>query len=152
MTALMLDLDGVLGDTRPLWADWLADTSRVLGLDPATLPDDRGEAAEALDERAGNWRVLLARYAADRAPVYLRPDAGVSAALRRLGSAGVRLGVFTDAPAELTEVALAQLGAARRVEAVESGVGAATRLRERLGPEAELVATRAALLERTTEP
>jgi phosphoglycolate phosphatase-like HAD superfamily hydrolase len=152
MTALMLDLDGVLGDTRPLWADWLADTSRVLGLDPSALPDDRGEAAETLDERAGNWRVLLARYAADRAPVYLRPDAGVSAALRRLGSAGVRLGVFTDAPAELTEVALAQLGAARRVEAVESGVGAATRLRERLGPEAELVATRAALLERTTEP
>jgi phosphoglycolate phosphatase-like HAD superfamily hydrolase len=84
--------------------------------------------------------------------VYLRPDAGVSAALRRLGSAGVRLGVFTDAPAELTEVALAQLGAARRVEAVESGVGAATRLRERLGPEAELVATRAALLEWTTGP
>ena len=118
MTALMLDLDGVLGDTRPLWADWLADTSRVLGLDPSALPDDRGEAAETLDERAGNWRVLLARYAADRAPVYLRPDAGVSAALRRLGSAGVRLGVFTDAPAELTEVALAQLGAARRVEAV----------------------------------
>jgi phosphoglycolate phosphatase-like HAD superfamily hydrolase len=149
MTALMLDLDGVLGDTHPLWADWLADTSRVLGLDPAVLPDDRGAAAAALDERAGNWRVLLARYAADRAPVYLRPDAGVSAALRRLGSAGVRLGVFTDAPAELTEVALAQLGAVRRVEAVESGTGAAARLRERLGPGAELVATRAALLERT---
>jgi phosphoglycolate phosphatase-like HAD superfamily hydrolase len=149
MTALMLDLDGVLGDTRALWADWLADTSRVLGLDPDMLPDDRGEAAAALDERAGNWRVLLARYAADRAPVYLRPDAGVSAALRRLGSAGVRLGVFTDAPAELTEVALAQLGAARRVEAVESGAGSAARLRERLGSEAELVATRAALLERT---
>lgn len=149
MTALMLDLDGVLGDTRALWADWLADTSRVLGLDPDMLPDDRGEAAAALDERAGNWRVLLARYAADRAPVYLRPDAGVSAALRRLGSAGVRLGVFTDAPAELTEVALAQLGAARRVEAVESGAGSAARLRERLGSEAELVATRAALLKRT---
>ena len=148
MTALMLDLDGVLGDTRALWADWLADTSRVLGLDPDVLPDDRGAAAAALDEHAGNWRVLLARYAADRAPVYLRPDAGVSAALRRLGSAGVRLGVFTDAPAELTEVALAQLGAMRRVEAVESGAGSAVRLRERLGPGAELVATRAALLER----
>ncbi len=149
MTALLLDLDGVLGDTRDLWDDWLADTGRVLGVDPATLPRDRGEAAVALDEGAGNWRVLLARYAADRAPVYLRPDAGVSAALRQLGSAGVRLGVFTDAPAELTEVALAQLGAARRVEAAESGAGAAARLRERLGPEAELVATRAALLERT---
>ena len=90
MTALMLDLDGVLGDTRALWADWLADTSRVLGLDPDVLPDDRGAAAAALDEHAGNWRVLLARYAADRAPVYLRPDAGVSAALRRLGGTAAR--------------------------------------------------------------
>ena len=92
--------------------------------------------------------MLLARYAADRAPVYLRPDAGVSAALRRLGSAGVRLGVFTDAPAELGKCDLRQLGAVRRVEAVESGAGSAVRLRERLGPGAELVATRAALLER----
>ena len=38
MTALLLDLDGVLGDTRDLWDDWLADTGRVLGVDPATLP------------------------------------------------------------------------------------------------------------------
>ena len=152
MTPLMLDLDGVLGDTRRLWADWLADTSRVLGIAPSELPDDRGAAADALDERAGNWRTLLGRWAADRAPVYLRPDAGVSAALRQLGSAGVRLGVFTDAPAELTEVALSQLGAARRVEAVESGSGSEARLRARLGPAAQLVTTRAALLERTNGP
>ena len=149
MTALMLDLDGVLGDTRPLWDDWLADASRVLGVDPAELPEDRGDAAAALDDGAGNWRVLLGRYAAERAPVYLRPDAAVSAALRGLASAGVRLGVCTDAPAELAQVAVAQLGATRRVEAVESGAGSVERLRAQLGDEAELVTTRARLLERT---
>jgi len=149
VTALMLDLDGVLGDTRPLWDDWLADASRVLGVDPGALPRDRGDAAAALDDGAGNWRVLLGRYAAERAPVYLRPDAAVSTALRGLAAAGVRLGVVTDAPAELAQVAVAQLGAARRVEAVESGAGSVERLRARFGDEAELVTTRARLLERT---
>ena len=67
MTALMLDLDGVLGDTRPLWEDWLSDASRVLEVDARALPHDRGEAAVALDDGAGNWRVLLGRYAAERA-------------------------------------------------------------------------------------
>ena len=151
MTALLVDLDGVLGDTHGLWDDWLADSGRVLGLDPATLPPDRGEAAAALDEGAGNWRVLLARYAEERAPVYLRPDAAVSAALRGLASAGVRLGVFTDAPAELAQIAVSQLGAARRVEAVESGAGSLDRLRARLGADAALVTTRVGLLERAGE-
>jgi len=148
VTALLLDLDGVLGNTRNLWDDWLADNGRVLGLDPAALPRDRGEAAATLDERAGNWRVLLGRYAEDRAPVYLRPDSAVSAALRALVSAGVRLGVATDAPAELAQVAVAQLGAARRVEAMECGAGSVERLRGRLGDGAELVTTRERLLER----
>jgi phosphoglycolate phosphatase-like HAD superfamily hydrolase len=149
VTPLMLDLDGVLGDTRRLWDDWLADASRVLGVDPAALPEDRGDAAATLDDGAGNWRALLGRYAAERAPVYLRPDAAVSAALRGLSASGVRLGVFTDAPAELAEVAVAQLGAARRVEAVESGAGSVDRLRARLGVDAQLVTTRARLLETT---
>lgn len=148
MTALLLDLDRVLGDTRPLWDDWLADTSRLLGLDPAWLPHDRAAAAAALDESGvGNWRVLLERYASERAPVYLRPDAGVSAALRSLASSGARLGVFTDAPAELARVAVAQLGAARRVEAVECGADACDRLRALLGAAAEVVGTRSRLLE-----
>lgn len=153
MTALLLDLDGVLGDTRPLWEGWLADTSRLLDLDPATLPRDRAAAAAVLDERgAGNWRVLLERYASERAPVYLRPDAAVSAALRSLASSGARLGIYTDAPEELARVAVAQLGAARRVEAVESGADARERLRARLGPEAELVTTRDGLLGRVPGP
>jgi phosphoglycolate phosphatase-like HAD superfamily hydrolase len=151
MTPLLIELDGVLGDTRPLWDDWVADSSRLLDLGPDALPHDRGAAAATLDERgAGNWRVLLERYASERAPVYLRPDAGVSAALRALTSTGTRLGVFTDAPEELAHVAVAQLGATRRIEALECGPGARDRLRTRLGAAAEVVETKAGLLERAS--
>ena len=66
--ALAIDLDGALGDTRPLWHDWLGSVEDVL--DVAGLPEDRGEAAAELDRRgAGNWRTLLERFAEDRAPV-----------------------------------------------------------------------------------
>ena len=133
---LAIDLD-TLGDTRPLWKDWLADASRVLDVDG--LPDDRAAAAAELDARgAGNWRTLLERFAEDRAPVYLRPAAEVSAALRRLQAKGVSLAVFTDAPIELARVALAQLGAGRRVDTVEAGAGAF----ERLGADVTLVRNR----------
>src|SRR6266487_6955254 len=119
MRAIAIDLDSVLGDTRPLWRDWLADAARrfrsIAPLDPDALPDDRGEAAAELDRWAeagvGDWRAALARFAEDRAPVYLRPNAEVSAALRALGENGYRLGVFTDAPDPLARVAVAQLGA-----------------------------------------
>ena len=112
-----VDLD-VLGDTRPLWRDWLEDVSRVL--DVGALPDDRAAAAAELDARgAGNWRALLERFAEERAPVYLRPAAEVSAVLRALQADGARVVIFTDAPVELARVALRQLGADRRVEALE---------------------------------
>ena len=131
-----IDLDA-LGDTRPLWRDWLADASRVL--DVAGLPEDRAAAAGELDARgAGNWRTLLERFAADRAPVYLRPAAEVSAALRELQAHGVAVSVFTDAPLELARVALAQLGATRRVETLEAGAGAV----ERFGADVTVVRTR----------
>jgi phosphoglycolate phosphatase-like HAD superfamily hydrolase len=140
---LAIDLDGVLGDTRRLWDDWLAEAGRVLGVDPATLPVDRGEAAALLDDGgAGNWRTLLERFAEDRAPVYLRPSAEASAALRRLAAAGTRVGVFSDAPEELASIALAQLGAARRVDLVETGSGALDRLLVALGPGTVVVRTR----------
>jgi phosphoglycolate phosphatase-like HAD superfamily hydrolase len=124
-----LDLDGVLGDTRPLWDAWLEDAARrfrsIAELDPGTLPRDRAAAARELDRWAergiGNWRASLARFAEDHAPVYLRPRAPVSAALRRLEAAGARIGVFTDAPEELARVALVHLGAARRVQALAAG-------------------------------
>ena len=131
----------VLGDTRQLWRDWLDDASRVL--DVEGLPEDRAAAAAELDARgAGNWRTLLERYAEDRAPVYLRPAAEVSAALRGLQAEGVRLAVFTDAPAEFARIALSQLGATRRVDTLEAGAGAL----ERLGGDVTVVRSRAELL------
>jgi phosphoglycolate phosphatase-like HAD superfamily hydrolase len=131
-----IDLD-VLGDTRTLWRDWLADAARVVDVDG--LPEDRIAAAAELDTRgAGNWRTLLERFAEDRAPVYLRPAAEVSAALRAIQAEGAKIVVFTDAPLELARIALAQLGATRRVERLETGAPPA---------DAELVVrTRAELL------
>ena len=140
--AVAIDLDGALGDTRPLWRDFLADAARrfasIAELDPASLPDDRAAAAEELDRWAqrgiGDWRAALTRFAEDRAPVYLRPNADVSAALRSLAASGYRLGAFTDAPEPLARVALAQLGAMRRLEALACGRGARERLLDQLGP------------------
>jgi phosphoglycolate phosphatase-like HAD superfamily hydrolase len=151
--AVAIDLDGALGDTRPLWDAFLADAARrfhvIAELDVGGLPDDRGEAAGALDRWAaagvGDWRTALRRFAEDHAPLYLRPDAEASACLRALAAAGARLGAFTDAPSELAEVALGQLGAARRLEIVESGTGALERVLRKLGPEAIVASTRADL-------
>jgi phosphoglycolate phosphatase-like HAD superfamily hydrolase len=143
VSAILIDLDGALGDTRRLWDDWLTASVRVLGVDQATLPTDRGAAAKELDSAGvGNWRVLLERFAAERAPVYLRPSAEVSAALRRLAATGRPLGVFTDAPLELARVAVAQLGAARRIAALETGADALERLVAALGADAKVVRTR----------
>jgi phosphoglycolate phosphatase-like HAD superfamily hydrolase len=142
-TALAIELDGVLGDTRALWSDWLEDAGRVLGIDGRALPEDRGEAAAELDRSGvGNWRTLLERFAEDRAPVYFRRDAETSATLRRLSGDGVALGVFTDAPVELADVALAQLGATRRLAARETGPQALERLLATLGEGATVVRTR----------
>jgi phosphoglycolate phosphatase-like HAD superfamily hydrolase len=143
VTAVAIDLDGALADTRPLWDDWLASAAGVLGLDPASLPADRGDAAAELDRfGAGNWRILLARFSEDRAAVYLRRDADMSASLRALSAAGRAVGVFTDAPEPLARVALAQLGAAQRIVALETGSGALEQLLERLGHDAVIVRTR----------
>jgi phosphoglycolate phosphatase-like HAD superfamily hydrolase len=147
--AVAVDLDA-LGDTRQLWRDFLSDSARrfasISPLDPATLPEDRAVAAEELDRWAeagvGDWRVALERFAEDRAPVYLRPSAEASAALRALTAAGARIGVYTDAPEPLARIALAHLGAERRIEALETGIGARERLLARLGSDAEVAATR----------
>lgn len=149
MRALAIDLD-VLGDTRRLWDDWLADAARrfrsIAELDVESLPQDRGEAAAELDRWAaqgvGDWRSALRRFAEERAPVYLRPEATVSAKLRALEGSGVVLGVFTDAPEPLARVALAQLGAARRIQRLETGAGALERLRAELGSDTAIILTR----------
>jgi phosphoglycolate phosphatase-like HAD superfamily hydrolase len=115
--AVALDLDLVVADTRPLWNDWLEDAARRVRVD-LDVPEDRAQAAAFLDERLGDWRPLLERFAADRGPLHFRPRPETNAALRRLEGAGVRIGVFTDAPRELAEIALAHAGAARRVAVV----------------------------------
>ena len=134
MNAVAIHLDGALADTGRLWQDWRADARRRFRLEGAP------------DEELPNWRQLLERFAEERAPVYFRPDAETSAALRRLEATGRRIGVFTDAPEPLARVALAQLGAARRVEALETGADALERLLTHLGPDTSVVRTREQLL------
>jgi phosphoglycolate phosphatase-like HAD superfamily hydrolase len=149
VSAVAIDLD-VLGDTRRLWDDWLADAARrfrsIAELDVESLPQDRAEAAAELDRWAargiGDWRPALRRFAEDRAPVYLRPDAEVSVSLRRLEGSGVTIGVYTDAPEPLARVALAHLGAARRIDHLKTGPDALSRLLARLGPETRIVRSR----------
>jgi phosphoglycolate phosphatase-like HAD superfamily hydrolase len=151
--AVAVDLDGALGDTTGLWRDWLASAQSVLGVEAEALPADRGEAASELDARgAGNWRVLLERFCEDRVPVYLRRDAVASAALQSLADAGCEIGVFTDAPEPLARVALAQLGAERRVSAVETGSDALERLLAKLGDDAVVVRTREELVAYASTP
>jgi phosphoglycolate phosphatase-like HAD superfamily hydrolase len=137
---LALDLDGVLADTRPLWRDWLEDAARRSRVE-LDLPEDRSRAAALLDEQLGDWRPLLDRFAADRGPVYFRPHGDTGALLRRLQAAGVRIGVFTDAPRELADIALAHVGAARRVVAV----GTLDEVLRELGEGTVVVRTRAEL-------
>jgi len=120
LTAVAIALDA-LGDVGPLWEAWLSDVSRRAHVDVSRL-----------DEELPNWRALLERFAEDHAPVYLRPNARASAALRRLQGDGVRIGVFSEAPEELVRVAVAHLGAARRIYALEAGPGALDRLLSRL--------------------
>lgn len=146
--AVAIDLDGALGDTSALWHAWLESATGLLGIEAAELPSDRGEAATELDRRgAGNWRALLERFSEERAAVYLRRDPAVGAALRSLVESGCRLGVFTDAPEELARVALDQLGAGRRIEALEAGADALERLLELLGAGTPVVRARGELLE-----
>jgi phosphoglycolate phosphatase-like HAD superfamily hydrolase len=132
VSAVAIEL-GVLGDVTPLWDAFLVDVSRRAHVDAARL-----------DEELPNWRTLLERFAEDHAPVYLRPSAPATTALRRLQGEGVRLGVFTDAPEELARVAVAHLGAARRIEALEAGPGALDRLLTLL-PDARVARTIAEL-------
>jgi phosphoglycolate phosphatase-like HAD superfamily hydrolase len=145
--ALAVDLDA-LCDTRVMWRDWLEAAAPLLGVDPRELPEDRAEAGAVLDAQgAGNWRTLLGRWSEERAPVYFRRDARVGAALRGAAASGWEIGVFTDAPDPLAHVALAHLGADRRIVALETGEVARARIVRRLGPNAVVVETREQLLD-----
>lgn len=128
MKTLAVDLDAVLGDTRPLWREFLASAARryasIAPLDVDHLPTDRRDAAVALDEWAahgiGDWRSALARFAEERAPVFLRPNAEANGAVRSLAAGAYRIAVVTDAPKELAEVVVVHLGLARHVEILET--------------------------------
>ena len=135
--AIALDLDGVLADTRALWDAWLEDAARRARVE-LDVPADREAAALVLDRALGDWRPLLTRFAADRAPLWIRPRPDTNAALRRLAAAGARIGVFSDAPRELVEIALAHAGAARQVEIV----GTLADVEAALGGEAVVVRSR----------
>ena len=149
MRAVAVDLDGALGNTRPLWDAFVADAARrfssIAPLVPADLPSQRGAAARVLDawsERGvGDWRRALERFAEDHAPVHLRPDAAANAALRALKAAGARVVVLTDSPEPLARVALAHLGVARSVDQLDTGDGA----HERAAAADDVVATVAEL-------
>jgi phosphoglycolate phosphatase-like HAD superfamily hydrolase len=134
---IALDLDGVLADTRPVWDAWLEDAARRARVE-LDVPEDRAAAAAVLDEALGDWRPLLARFAADRAPLWIRPRADTNAVLRRVVAAGARVGVFSDAPRELTEIALAHAGAARQVTVV----GTLDEVQAALGGEVVVVRSR----------
>ncbi|MBD0317199.1 MAG: HAD family hydrolase [Thermoleophilia bacterium] len=157
MTTIAIDLDGALGDTRPLWEAFLADLARrfapIAELDPSGLPRDRLQAARALDAWAergvGDWRRALERFAEDHAALYVRPNAAANAALRTLKARGARIVVFTDAPDPLPRIALAQLGLSRTVDAVEKGDGRRTRGGDEA---AQLIPTREALAEAVAAP
>jgi phosphoglycolate phosphatase-like HAD superfamily hydrolase len=135
--AIALDLDAVLADTRPLWNAWLEDAARRARVELA-VPDDREAAAAVLDDALGDWRPLLARFASDRAPLWIRPRPDTNAALRRLAKSGTRIGVFSDAPRELAEIALAHAGAARQVEVA----GTLAEVRAALGEDLVVVGSR----------
>jgi phosphoglycolate phosphatase-like HAD superfamily hydrolase len=130
MKAVAISLSA-LGDTEPLWRDWLDDARRRFRVD-----------VDALDQELPNWRELLERFAEERAPVYFRRDADASTILRQLRANGTRIGVFTDAPAELARIALSHLGAGRHVEVLECGPGAQQRILAALGADAQVIDTR----------
>jgi phosphoglycolate phosphatase-like HAD superfamily hydrolase len=134
LKALAISL-AALGDTEPLWRDWLVDARRRFRI-----------GGEDLDAELPNWRELLERFAEDRAPVYFRRDGDVSATLRQLRAGGARIGVFTEAPVELARIALSHLGAERHVDVVECGDGARDRVAEALGEGAQVILTREELL------
>ncbi|HEX3673309.1 MAG TPA: HAD-IA family hydrolase [Rhizomicrobium sp.] len=134
MTALIFDLDGTLVDTAP---DLLGALNAVLraegrhGLDTATLRHMVGFGARALIEQAmaatgtpvdearlpALLDVFIDHYRAHIADES-RPFAGVEATLAALQKSGMRLGVLTNKPQELTGPLLEQLNLARFFTAI----------------------------------
>lgn len=118
--------EGALAPTSRLFADAVAALVRKLGrvkpLDPADLPRERAGALDALRRWAGDdvttWEHELGRYVDEHAPLYLRPDPALNAAVRRLARDGVQLAAWSPGPRDAAESVIRFLGLARRIEAV----------------------------------
>jgi phosphoglycolate phosphatase-like HAD superfamily hydrolase len=128
VTAVAIDFDAVLGDTRPLLERWEEESARRFGTDD------------------GNLERLLERFAEEHAGAYLRRNGAANAALRRLVAAGGRVGAFTGSPEPLARIAAAQLGVERHLDALECGDGALERLLRKLGEDAVVVRSPAELV------
>src|SRR5262249_50322454 len=126
----------------PLWDAWLEDAARRARVQ-LDVPEDREAAAAVLDEALGDWRPLLVRFAADRAPLWIRPRADTNAGLRRLATAGAPIGGFRDAPRELADIALAHAGVTRLMDVV----GTLAEVEAALGEGAVVVRSRERLSE-----
>jgi phosphoglycolate phosphatase len=132
--AVIFDLDGTLVDTAP---DLLGATNAVLAsqtrppIDPATLRHMVGfgaraliiQAMEATGARPGDdqMEALVSTFIAhyrDHISDFSQPFPGVKATLQHLKKDGMRLGVLTNKPIELTTVLLDRLGMAGDFAAV----------------------------------
>ncbi len=134
MTALIFDLDGTLVDTAP---DLLGATNAVLAsqkrapIDPASLRHMVGFGARSLisqamqatgapageDEMPGLVAFFVEHYR-DHIADFSRPFPGVEDTLQRLKADGMRLGVLTNKPIELTRLLLDRLDMAGMFAAV----------------------------------
>lgn len=151
MQAVILS-ERALGDTDGLFTAAVTHIARKLGrvkpLDADALPADRVGKLRALDEWAGSdidWRGELIRFYEDHIPLHLRPNPGLNATLRVLGTRGVRIGCWSDGPEEAARVVVHHLGLGRRVEEIAAGGSeAAARLAADLGasPSETVVVTR----------
>ena len=132
--ALIFDLDGTLVDTAP---DLLGATNAVLAaqgrasIDPASLRHMVGFGARSLITQAmaatgapapeQEMEALVAHFIAhyrDHIADFSRPFTGVEATLKRRKAQGMRLGVLTNKPADLTRLLLARLGMAEEFAAI----------------------------------
>lgn len=123
--ALIFDLDGTLVDTAP---DLLGAANAVLAaqgrrpIDPASLRHMVGFGARSLISQAmaatgapapeqemdGLVALFIAHYR-DHIADFSRPFPGVEATLKSLKAQGMRLGVLTNKPVDLTRLLLARL-------------------------------------------
>ena len=132
--ALIFDLDGTLVDTAP---DLLGATNAVLAgqgraaIDPASLRHMVGFGARSLITQAmaatgapaaeDQMPALVGRFIdhyRDHIADFSRPFPGVDETLGRLKADGMRLGVLTNKPIELTRLLLDRLGMADLFTAV----------------------------------